>query len=61
MIGLGVNGVRIGKVLVRTVRPPWPGHFYREKEPLAFWITVCLWIALGTFIVSTVLVTKASA
>ena len=36
MIGIGVNGVRIGKVLVRSVRPPWPGHFYREQEPLAF-------------------------
>ena len=58
VIGLGVNGVRLGKVLVRTVRPPWPGYFYREKEPLAFWITVCLWITLGTFIVSAVLLAK---
>lgn len=58
IIGLGVNGIRIGKVLIRSVRPPWPGYFFREKEPLTFWITACLWIALGTFIVSAVLLTR---
>jgi hypothetical protein len=54
-IGLGANGVRVGKVLTKTIRPPWPGYFFRKKEPVAFWITICLWIALGTFIVASVL------
>jgi hypothetical protein len=58
VIGLGINGVRIGKVLVKTARPPWPGYFHREKEPVAFWITVGLWIGLGAFIVSAVLLAK---
>jgi hypothetical protein len=59
VIGLGVNGVRIGKVVVRTVRPPWPGYLYRDKEPMAFWIVVSLWITLGTFIITGVLLAKS--
>jgi hypothetical protein len=54
-IGLGANGVRVGKVLTKAIRPPWPGYFFRNKEPVAFWMTVGLWIALGTFIVAAVL------
>jgi hypothetical protein len=57
-ITLGVNGVRIGKVLTKTIRPPWPGYFFREKEPVAFWITVCLWISVGAFIVAVVVLPK---
>jgi hypothetical protein len=57
-VGLGVNGARIGKVLTKTIRPPWPGYFFRDKEPVAFWMMVCLWIALGAFILAVVLVPK---
>jgi len=58
VMGLGFSAVRIGKVRTKTVRPPWPGYFYREKEPVAFWMTVFLWIALGAFIVVTVFLAK---
>jgi hypothetical protein len=61
MIGFGVNGLRIGKVLTKTVRPPWPGYTYRDKEPVAFWVTVCIWIALGTLGITIVLLTKVPA
>ena len=57
-IGFGINGARIGKVLTKTIRPPWPGHFFRDKEPVAFWMTVCLWLALGAFILTAVLLHK---
>jgi hypothetical protein len=58
VIAFGVNGIRVGKVVVRSVRPPWPGYFHRDKEPVAFWTTVSLWICLGTFIVAGVLVSR---
>jgi hypothetical protein len=57
-IALGVNGVCIGKVLTKTIRPPWPAYFFRDKEPVAFWMTACLWIAVGAFIVAAVLLPK---
>lgn len=61
MICLGVNGVRIGKVLTKAGwRTSWPAYFHRDKEPAAFWITVCIWIALGTFIIGAALARKAS-
>jgi hypothetical protein len=59
ILAIGLNGIRVGKVLVRSVRPPWPGYFLREKEPIAFWVTVCLWIALGTFVVAASILQKA--
>ena len=55
-ISIGVNGVRIGTVLTKSIRAP--AYFSRDSEPVAFWIVVCLWIALGTFIVAVVLLRK---
>jgi hypothetical protein len=57
VIGLGVNGVRIGKVFVKSIRTP--AYFSRDKEPVAFWMTVCLWITLGALVVAAVLLRKA--
>jgi hypothetical protein len=56
VIGIGVNGIRIGKVLVKSVRAP--AYFSRRKEPVAFWLMVSGWIGFGTFIVCTVLFRK---
>jgi drug/metabolite transporter (DMT)-like permease len=35
-----------------------PPYFFRDKEPVAFWMTACLWIAVGVFIVAAVLLPK---
>ena len=58
VIAIGVNGVRVGKVLARSIRAP--AYFFREREPVAFWVVVCLWIALGAFIVTVVLLRNVS-
>jgi hypothetical protein len=57
-IAFGVNGVRIGKVLTKTMRAPWPGYFFRDKEPVAFWMTVGIWIGVGILIFAAVLIPK---
>jgi hypothetical protein len=58
MIGLGVNGVLFGKVLTRRGRGSRPTYFSRDKEPIWFWITVCLWIGVGSFVAAVVLFPK---
>ena len=58
MIGLGVNGVFLGKVLTRRGRGRRPTYFFRDKEPAWFWITVCLWIGVGSFVAAVVLFPK---
>ena len=57
VLGLGVNGIRIGKVLTKSVRAS-PAYFFRDKNPIFFWIHVVVWIALGIFMIACVLFPK---
>jgi len=56
-LGLGVNGIRIGKVLTKSIWT-FPAYLSRQKNPIFFWIHVVIWIALGIFVIACVLSPK---
>lgn len=55
VIGVGLYGVRSGKVLRGGRVASSRGFIFRDQEPITFWAVVCIWTALGTYIVVLVL------
>jgi hypothetical protein len=55
VIGIGVYGVRSGKVLRGGRSASAPDFIFRDENPFTFWAVVSTWTALGTYIIVLVL------